>query len=240
MGVHCKNLMKHFDISQWTDFAREVVTGADRAAMETHLSSLGCDRCRATLDLVRRVVAVARAAGRYTPPEYVVRCAKAISALQRPQRTRFPGLVARLVYDSFRDPVPAGMRSEDRVSRHTLYEAGNFYLDLRLEHDRGTPLVTLVGQLANRKDPHSSMAQAPVLLMARKDIVAHAVSNPFGEFQMEYAPARHLRLCVPLDPSGKRIEVSLDRLEGERSKPPGPRTGILRRLKGRPAGRRRK
>ena len=232
--------MKHFDICQWTDFAREVVPGADRAAMETHLSSHGCVRCGATLDLVRRVVAVARAAGRFTLPEYVVRCAKALSALQQPQRTRVPGLIARLVYDSFRDPIPAGMRSEDRVSRQALYEAGNFCLDLRLEHDRGTPLVTLVGQLTDRNAPDNPMAEAPVLLIARKDIVAHAVSNPFGEFQMEYRPARHLRLCVPLDPKGKRIEVSLNRLAGEVSKPSEPRPGLPRRPRLRPAPARRR
>ena len=232
--------MKHFDICQWTDFARGVVPGPDRATMDVHLSSQGCVHCRATLALVRRVVAIARAEDRYTPPEYVVRCVKAISAVRRPQGTRFPGLVARLVYDSFRDPVPAGIRAQDRISRHALFEAENFCLDLQLEHDGGTPLVTLMGQLTNRKDPDHCVAEAPVLLMARKDVVAHTVSNPFGEFQMEYPPARHLRLCVPLDPSGKRIEVPLDRLAGDMSKPPERRIGIQRRLPRRTAARRRR
>jgi len=232
--------MKHFDISQWTDFGRGVDLGPKRAAMEAHLLVQGCARCRATLDLVRGVVAVARTADRYTPPDYVVRCAKALSAFQQPKKTRLPSLVARLIYDSFRDPLPAGMRSEDRVSRQALYEAGNFCLDLRLEHDRGAPLVTLVGQLTNRTAPDISMPEAPVLLMARNGVVAHTISNPFGEFQMEYAPARHLRLCVPLDPSGKRIEVSLNRLSEGPSKAPEPGPGTLRRLRQRPTGQRRK
>jgi hypothetical protein len=232
--------MNHFDISQWTDFGRGVVPGPERAAMETHLSAQGCVRCRATLDLVRRVVAIARTADRYTPPDYVVRCAKALSALLQPQKARFPSLVAHLIYDSFRDPIPAGMRAEDRLSRQALYEAGNFCLDLRLEHDRGTPLVTLVGQLTNRTAPDSSVPEAPVLLMVRNDIVAHTVSNPFGEFQMEYVPARHLRLCIPLDPTGERIEVSLNRLTGETSKPPETRPGTLRRLRQKPAQHRHK
>ena len=231
--------MKHFDITQWTDFGRGVVPGPERAAMETHLSVQGCARCRATLDFVRGVGSVARAADRNTPPDYAVRCAKALSALLQPQKARFPSLVAHLIYDSFRDPIPAGMRSEDRVSRQALYEAGDFCLDLRLEHDRGAPLVTLVGQLTNRTAPDSSVPEAPVLLMARNDVVAHTVSNPFGEFQMEYVPARYLRLCVPLDPSGKRIEVSLNRLAGETSKSPEPRPAVLRRLRRKPAGQRR-
>jgi hypothetical protein len=232
--------MKHFDISQWTDFGRGVVPAPERAAMETHLSAQGCARCRATLDLVRGVVAVAQTAERYTPPDYAVRCAKALSALQQPQKARFPSLIAHLIYDSFRDPIPAGMRSEDRASRQALYEAGDFCLDLRLEHDRGAPLATLVGQLTNRTAPDSSVPEAPVLLMARNDVVAHTVSNPFGEFQLEYAPVRSLRLCVPLDPSGRRIEVSLNRLAGETSKSPEARPATLRRLRQRPARQRRK
>jgi len=172
------------------------------------------------MDLVERLVASTRADSRYDPPEPVVRCAKAISFLLRPQRSTVSRLVARLVYDSFRDPAPVGLRAQDRVSRHTVYEAGNFSLDLRLEHQKGSPLATLVGQLTNRRDPDSALAEAPVLLMARQDIVAQAVYNRFGEFQMDYPLARQLRLCVAVDPS-KRIELSLNRLvAAEMPKPP--------------------
>jgi hypothetical protein len=209
--------MNHYDISDWTDFARGCAADPDRAAMEAHLAS-DCGRCRATLDLVQRVVASTRDDFSYEPPANVVRCAKAISAMLQRPRSSVARIVARLVYDSFRDPIPAGMRAVDRVSRHTLYEAGDFFLDLRLEQEKGSRFVTLVGQLTNRTAPESSLAGAPVLLMARKDIIAHAVYNRFGEFQMDYPPARHLRLCVALDPPGKRIDLSLNRLVAEMPK----------------------
>jgi hypothetical protein len=205
--------MNHFDISDWTDFARGCAADPDRAGMEAHLTS-GCRRCRATLHLLQRVVASTRADDVYEPPADIVRCAKAISAMQRP-RSSVARLLGRLIYDSFSEPLPAGMRAEDRVSRHTLYEAGEFFVDLRLEQEKGSPFVTLVGQLTNRTNPESSLPGAPVLLMAQKDIIAHAVYNRFGEFQMDYPPARHLRLCVALDPPGKRIELSLNRLVAE-------------------------
>jgi hypothetical protein len=227
--------MKHFDISDWTDFARGITADINRSAMEAHVKS-GCRRCRKTLELVERLVASTRADSRYDPPEPVVRCAKAISFLLRPQRSTVSRLVARLVYDSFRDPAPVGLRAQDRVSRHTVYEAGNFSVDLRLEQQKGSPLATLVGQLTNRRDPDSTLAEAPVLLMARKDIVAQAVYNRFGEFQMDYPPARHLRLCVALDPPGKRIELSLSRLVAEMPKP--PRTSLGRRSVGQSRARR--
>jgi hypothetical protein len=199
--------MKHFDISEWVDLARGTVPAVNRAAMDAHLSS-GCARCQSALDFVQRVSTVAQVARRDEPPSDVVRWAKAISAMQRPPRTSLLRLIGQLIYDSLRDPVP-GLRAEDRASRHALYEAGSVCLDLRLEHERESGLVTLVGQISDREAPDRPMTGAPALLMGRKDIVAHAACNKFGEFQMEYPPASHLRLCVAVDQAGKRIEVPL-------------------------------
>src|SRR5262245_32878872 len=202
--------MKHFDISDWADFARGTAPDADRATMQTHLVA-GCRRCNATLAFVKRVVAATQADSLYGPPEAVVRYAKAIGTMLRPQRTPVSRLVARLVYDSFRDPAPIGLRAEDRVSRHTTHEAGNLAVDLRLEHMKGSPVATLVGQLTNHQEPEGAMAEASVMLMSSKDIIAHTVYNRFGEFQLDYAPSRNLRLFVDVS-SGKRLELSLGRL----------------------------
>jgi hypothetical protein len=210
--------MNHFDITQWTDFARGVTSDADRGVMDAHVVS-GCARCRETLSLVTRVVESARIDNAFDPPDSVVRCAKALSALLSPTRSKLSTLVAHLVYDSLGTLAPVGLRSGDRVSRHGLYEAGDFCVDVRLEQERGSALATLVGQISNRVDPDSSLVEAPVLLMARKDIVAHTVYNRFGEFQMEYPPASDLRLRVALVPPGKRLELSLKRLVSEMPKP---------------------
>jgi hypothetical protein len=227
--------MNHFDISDWTDFARECAADPARAGMQAHLAT-GCRRCRATLDFLQRVVASTAADDLYEPPANIVRCVKAISAMQRP-RSSVARLVGRLIYDSFSEPLPAGMRSEDRVSG-TPCEAGELFVDLRLEQEKGSPFITLVGQLTNRTNPDSSLAGAPVLLMAQKDIIAHAVYNRFGEFQMDYPPARHLRLCVALDPPGKRIELSLNRLVAAmpQSPPSGSARSSRRRLQVKRAG----
>ena len=48
-----------------------------------------------------------------------------------------------------------------------------------------------------------------MLLMSGKNLVALAVSDALGRFQMECAPARSLRLYVSLEPRGPGIEVPL-------------------------------
>ena len=206
--------MTHFDIGGWTDFARGCVADPDRAAMQTHLDS-GCRPCRATADLVQRIVVAVRGDGLHEPPANVVRCARAISALQRPRATG-GWSVARLVYDSLRQPLPAGIRADTRTARHAVFEADELSIELRVERELDQPLMRLVGQLTHRVEPDRLLTASPVLLMAREDVVAHAVSNRFGEFQMDYPPARDLRLCIALAPPHQRVEVSLNQLSGER------------------------
>jgi len=59
--------------------------------------------------------------------------------------------------------------------------------------------------------------------------VGQAVSNSLGEFQMEYAPTKRLRLYVPVRQAGKRIELPLNhfaresrRRAGNRARAPKP------------------
>ena len=194
------------------DFVRGLLKPLERAAMEGRLSG-GCQECQQSLDLLRRFASLAQAEAQYDVPEYAVRAAKAVFALQQPERVHMlPRMAARMVFDSFREPLPAGMRAGHRISRQVLFEAGDYALDLRLEHERGSSYVTLVGQIANRKDPSLRMPDLPVFLLSARQIVARAFSNPFGEFQMEYKPKGRLRLFVPVEDWAKRIEVTLSGL----------------------------
>ena len=203
--------MKHFTVWQLTDLARGLVeAGPARSAMETHL--LGCPRCERIVNLLRRVTATAHAEAGFEPPEHTIRYAQAIYSLYGPEKISFPRLIARLVYDSGRAPLPAGMRSQNRLSRHALYEAGSYCLDVQLEQQPGSGLVSLTGQLADRSKPPTSTADLPVRLMERKSLITSTLSNRLGEFRLEYAPARNLRLQLPLPSARKRLEVSLSQL----------------------------
>ena len=229
--------MKHYSIWQWTDFARGLVEDdqAARSAMETHLSS--CQRCERLVNVLREVAVTARADASYEPPARAIRYAQAIYSLYGPEKVSLPRLVARLVYDSGRAPLPVGMRAQNRLSRHVLYEAGSYSLDVQLEHQPGSGLVSLTGQLADRNKPATSTASLPVMLMERKRLISSTLSNRLGEFHLEYIPARgsHLRLQVPLPAARKRLEVSLSQLlTGAPAGAPPPK------IAPRPASRRRR
>src|SRR5712691_2049142 len=178
--------MKHFEFAEWTDFVRGLVEESARVAMEGHLAS-GCRKCRHTADLLRKAAVAARSDSRVQVPEYAVRFARAIFILQLPEKVRLlPRAPARLLYDCFREPLPAGVRTQQRLSRHALYQAGDYSLDLRLENERGSSRLALVGQIENCNHPEKRVSNVPVLLVSGKQILAQVVSNSLGEFQMEY------------------------------------------------------
>lgn len=206
--------MKHFSIGQWADFVRDLGEPFPVAAMKAHLSS-GCRRCEQAVSALRDVAMTARSDADYQPPEQAIRHAHAIFSLHQPEKVSFPRMVARLVHDSLRAPLPVGLRSQDRLGRHALYQAGSYYLDVQLEHQPRSGLVSLIGQIANRDEPATMTADLPVWLMERNGVVAGALCNSFGEFQLDYAPARDLRLEVLLPQTKRRLHVSLNRLSPE-------------------------
>lgn len=206
--------MMHFDTSKWTGFVRGIAAEQDHAAMEAHILS-GCRRCWRTVGALG-IAMTAHAEGGCPSPEFAdaARIARAIYPLEELERVYIPRIVARLVYDSFRDRLSAGMRSRPSITRHALYQAEDYSLDLLIEHRWGTAYVALVGQIANQTDPETFLANLPVFLMSGKQVVAYAFSNAFGEFQFEYRLAGSLRLQVQAGRDlQKRIEVSLRRLE---------------------------
>jgi hypothetical protein len=201
--------VKHFELEQLLDFVRGLATEGDRAAMQDHLSA-GCRKCGRALAMFRKLAAASAADTTYTVPDYAVRSARAIFALQRPEKVHIlPRILARLVYDSFREPALAGVRSQHKITRQAMYEAGDYCVDLRMEQERGAINVVLVGQIANRMEPRKKMASVPIVLMSGKQVLGRAVSNRLGEFQIEYQPQKSLSLHVPVQQAGTKIEVPL-------------------------------
>ena len=105
-----------------------------------------------------------------------------------------------------------GMRSDGFQNHHLLYEAREFYLDLHAEVVGDSSTGILLGQLANWRDPAQETSDVPVLLLKGSRVLARAVTNSFGEFEVEYTPSAELRLNLLLDHRGTCIDLSLSRL----------------------------
>jgi hypothetical protein len=207
--------MPHYDTAEWTDFVRGLIGDPKAGEMESHLAS--CVACHRAVGVLREVLEVAQVDRRLEPPDHLVRWARALFSSERAvasARGARP-FIAQLVYDSLAAPELAGMRAQHRISRHLLYEAGVFGLDLRLEYQRGSPRVTLVGQILDRQRPERSMSDVSVQLVRGRTEIGRGACNRFGEFQVDFEPDGRLRLYVMEGSRSRRIGVSLNGLQSE-------------------------
>jgi hypothetical protein len=204
----------HFDRAEWADFVRNQVSPPQHQAMLSHLQS-GCSKCRNIKELLERFAIICKSETTYGVPEAVERSVKAFFALNRqPRVSLFQRILGDLSYDSLDDPQPVGLRAGHQISRHVLFQAGDYSVDLRFEHERGSASMVMVGQIANRRMPEELMAHVPVILFSGTRELTRSLSNSFGEFQLEYTPQANLNLRVPLEARGQELEVVLNERGG--------------------------
>jgi hypothetical protein len=191
--------MRHFSLEKWADFARDVAGQDDKATIQRHLDD-GCKECVKELRMWRRVHQFGQQKLAYEVPESAVRSMKAMYAVEgklgiRPRKTA----IGELLFDSFRNPLPVGVRSSSTSSRQLLYGAGEFRVDVRLEPRLDSEKVSLVGQVLNSADPGKGLDAVPVVLIKGRKIVAESLTNRFGEFHLEcdLESSLHLRVGVP-------------------------------------------
>ncbi|MGH9712978.1 MAG: hypothetical protein ACRD5M_06735 [Candidatus Acidiferrales bacterium] len=116
--------------------------------------------------------------------------------------------VAELLFDSFRSPMPAGVRSASVTARQMLFGAGNYRLDLRIEPLEDSDKVALLGQILNSSEPDEPIGIVAVVLRRGNKVLAQSVTNLFGEFELEFNLENSLQLHAHL-PQGQVVRVPL-------------------------------
>jgi hypothetical protein len=201
--------VRHFDITEWADYVRKAVPNEQQERMLAHLE-YGCSKCERVKGLLSRFAAICVREAAYQIPRAVEQQVKALISLAKaPRQSALQRIWASLVYDSLNDPQPVGVRGTHQINRQVLFHAGDYSVDLRFEHEKGSASMVLVGQIANQKVPDEILANLPVILVAGNREVTRSISNTFGEFQLEYVPESDLRLLVPMESRGHELEVQL-------------------------------
>jgi hypothetical protein len=200
---------RHFDITEWADYVRNLTPADKHREMKAHLEA-GCFKCEKLQQVMSKFTLVCERESALEVPRYAEQSVKALFTLGRPSRhSALQRLWATLSYDSANQFQPVGVRGAHQISRQVLFHAGDYSVDLRFEHEKGSSSMVLVGQIANQKTPDKLMSNLPVILLAGEREVSRSISNSFGEFQMEYVPETDLRLLVPLESTGQELEVVL-------------------------------
>lgn len=198
--------MKHFELTQWADYVRGASSPSANELLGAHLNE--CQECVDAANMLRRVTLTATADRQFHPPHHVVDAAVSIF----PSREIPVGLrpvIGRLSFDSFAGVMPAGVRSLRPESRHLVYEAGKYCVDLLVDGDPSEQTLTLTGHVVDQAAPGSRLGGASAIALSGKRVVASAMANDLGEFSLVSAYRRNLRLLVPLQAAGECLELTL-------------------------------
>ena len=166
-------------------FAAGELEAADAARISDHLAT-SCARCATDLAHVRSLRDVAGSDALQDPPEWVLRRAASIPSEPPASRVaQLAGRLAALVYDTLRDPLPAGARAVAAHSRQMLFRALDYDIDVRVASAAGGS-VRISGQvLPGPERPIDDVAGIDVVLLADGSAAGQHVTNELGEFEFD-------------------------------------------------------
>jgi CheY-like chemotaxis protein len=120
--------------------------------------------------------------------------------------------IARLIFDSFFQPAPAGVQALRPSSRQLIYEQDSFRIDLIIDPQVGMGRISIGGQVLNTADSNSRAENLRVALLSPSGAVAETTTNRFGEFELEFKPSdgAELRIGIGVDNS---ISLPLEDLD---------------------------
>jgi CheY-like chemotaxis protein len=125
---------------------------------------------------------------------------------------RYAANVVRLIFDSFRDPLPAGLRASEARGRRVLYAYGSLTVDLWIRPEEGSHRATLEGQILDVGKPSRRFENTAVALHGQKGPVAQATTNEFGEFHLDFEIQPKVGLRIE-DERAHGLTISLPRME---------------------------
>ena len=109
--------------------------------------------------------------------------------------------VARLVLDTFLQPLPAGIRHTQPDTRQLVYKAASLTVDLSFESAPDSSRMTLLGQIIRASDPLSPLNGVPVVLKNKRGPMGLRMTNEVGEFSFEFENERSVSLEIEVRPN---------------------------------------
>lgn len=93
---------------------------------------------------------------------------------------------APLVFDSFLQPLPAGIRSSEPLCRQLRYESDTLVADLLLERQRDSQHITLMGQVLDTAKGEPRLGGIPIVVQGHSGWIGITGTNDWGEFHFEF------------------------------------------------------
>jgi len=202
--------MEHFSEQAWADFVRGINKSETNTDIESHLAR-GCSDCKAAFNIWNQVRTTIANEKTYMPPDNALRMVKQEFAARYPPEQR-PSVLANLLFDTFAQPLPTGVRSGAAVARQLVYEAEGLTVDLRVDPQPQSNKICVVGQVLDKGVSRVSPSGASIMIWTEKgQPILQVSANESGEFQLEFDAQDNLRLSIHVAGRGT-IRIPLAKL----------------------------
>src|SRR5215471_5772533 len=145
-GLDRSSLMRHVSLETLMNCIDGSASEAERSAAETHV--MNCKDCADQKQEFQVLVARLREDSAFEPPANALNYSiDLFQPVIRPDRTKVRQFIASLVFDTFDQPLVAGMRRVGTPPRQLLFRAGDVDVDVKIESMEANDRISLAGQV---------------------------------------------------------------------------------------------
>jgi hypothetical protein len=173
-----------------------------RQTIEVHLSA--CSDCVELRQELEQLTFKLQADASFEPPAELVQWGVSLfQPMIQPKDTvtgKIRKFVASLVFDTFDEPMLAGVRRVGVPPRQLLFRAGDVDVDVKIESMEANDRISLVGQVLSNTSKFFD--NTPVKLESHGMVRYRTMTNFVGEFSFDEVPKDTYHLSVDL-PEGQ-------------------------------------
>jgi anti-sigma factor ChrR (cupin superfamily) len=193
--------MGHVTIENLIDYIEGQVSDVENPTLEAHFAS--CKDCGELKQEFQSLITRLQADASCEPPAELLRWSiNLFQPMTRPQGVinSLRKFVAPLVFDTYDQPMLAGVRRVGAPPRQLLFRAGDVDVDVKIESMEANDRITLVGQVLS--NTAKFFDNTPVKLESHGIVRYRTRTNLVGEFSFDEVPKDTYHLSVDL-PEGQ-------------------------------------
>jgi hypothetical protein len=176
--------MTHLSTENIVTYLDGKASDAEKSSLEAHLAI--CAECGEAKRQIETLDTCLREDASFEPPRHLVeRWMNVFEPVVEPKKTSLGQILASVVFDSFDQPMLAGVRRPGTAARQRIFSAGEIDVDVKIESAQAGERITLEGQVLSRKS--NFFDNAPVRLESQGVVRFRTRTNAMGEFSFEVA-----------------------------------------------------
>jgi len=193
--------MQHITVENLINYIDGQVSGVEKSTLESHVTT--CGECAELKQEFQALVYRLKEDASFEPPADLVQWSiDLFQPVMQPQGavSDLRKFIASLVFDTYDQPMLAGVRRVGAPPRQLLFRAGDVDVDVKIESMEANDRITLVGQVLSNTEKFFD--NTPVKLESHGIVRYRTRTNVVGEFSFDEVPKDTYHLSVDL-PEGQ-------------------------------------